>query len=388
MIAQVKTVIGRATRSAKRPGGLPASTGATDVAPYAWLRGWSPAVRIALGVILGMLAAILTSGIGLPDTGSTYILLYPVVFLCAYLAGRDSGISAAASGALIFFVQLVRSWSANPFRFQHLASLLLFTAIGTGTAVLLSHLKRARNEAEAATATALKSRNEAQRAHEQADLLLRELSHRVKNDVSNLVAILRLQAGRADEGAASQLLTAADRLIVLSRVHQRLSRHGHSAFVDLSEFLEQLCADLDSTLLGVRAITLTCDIVPLHVPSGQAVAVGLIVNEMLTNAVKYAFPDGRAGRIHLALRWADGGTLELSVADDGKGFDPQKSSGGLGQKLIRSLTAQLDGSFECTSGPRGTRCVVLFPSGGRSPSDDGEPDVEPVPATMVSAAVA
>ena len=145
----------------------------TDVDRPAWLQRRSPAARILFGIVLGSLAALVTSSVGLPDTGSTYILLYPVVFLCAYLAGRDSGVSAAVAGALIFFVQLIRSWSVNPFRFQHLASLLLFTAIGTGTAALLSGLKRARSQAEAATAAAVTSRNEAERAHQQADLLLR-----------------------------------------------------------------------------------------------------------------------------------------------------------------------------------------------------------------------
>lgn len=339
-----------------------ARSDASDVDSPAWLRRSPPLARILLGVVLGSIAALVTSSVGLPDTGSTYILLYPVVFLCAYLAGRDSGVSAAGAGASIFFVQLVRSWSANPFRFQHLASLLLFTAIGTGTAILLSRLNRARTEAEAATVAAVRSREEAERAHQQADLLLRELSHRVKNDVSNLVAILRLQAARSDEPTRSQLLTAADRLVVLSRVHQRLSRHGHSAYVELDEFFEQLCLDLHATLLGVRAISLTYEIEPLEVPSSEAVAVGLIVNEMLTNAVKYAFPDGSAGRIDLTVRSSDSEFLEVEVKDDGRGFDVQASRGGLGQKLIRSLAAQLDGSYQCVSGPSGTTCIVRYAS--------------------------
>ena len=344
------------------PQNIAHSNSGIDIERPMQLRSWLPAIRIGLGVFLGILAAGVTSSVGLPDTGSTYILLYPVVFLCAYLAGRDSGISAAGAGALIFFVQLVRSWSVNPFRYQHLASLILFTTIGTGTALLLSNLKRARNQAEEATAIAVKSRNDAQRAHDEADLLLRELSHRVKNDVANLVAILRLQAGRAGDAAAAHLLTAADRMIILSRVHQRLSRHGHQALVDLRDFLQQLCADLDAMLLGVRAISLTCDVVPLQVSASEAVAVGLIVNELLTNAIKYAFPGAETGKIHLGVGWSDPQTLEVTVRDTGKGLDAKVGTGGLGQKLIQSLTAQLDGSYECHSDKYGTECVVRFPS--------------------------
>lgn len=381
-MANVRTELGETVRSARYRGQL-VSAGSTGSGRRSLIRRWPPAVRIALGGILGTLAAVVTSRVGLPDTGSTYILLYPIVFACAYLAGRDCGISATAAGALIFLFQLVRSWSQNPFRFQHLASLLLFSAIGTGTAVLLSHLRRARNHAEQAAATAVKSRNEAQRAHEEADLLLRELSHRMKNDVANLVAILRLQAARAEEIVASQLVTAADRLIILSRVHQRLSRHGHSALVDLGDFLEQLCSDLDATLIGVRAISLTCDIVQLQVPSGQAVALGLIINEMLTNAVKYAFPNGRAGRIHLRTGWTDDGRLEIVVQDDGEGFDPHESAGGLGQKLIRSLTAQLDGTYECASGVIGTACIVRFSPAGSRPKERSEAALrKPTEATI------
>lgn len=358
MTARAKTLLrAGATRIGKS-----SLADSTDVSRASWFRNLPAAARIALGLTLGGFAAALTSDIGFPDTGSTYILLYPVVFLCAYAAGRDSGLSAAGAGALLFFIQLMRSWSSNPFRLQHLASLLLFTAIGTGTAVLLTHLKRSRNQSEAATRAAVMSRNEAQKAHEEADLLLRELSHRVKNDVTNLVAILRLQAQRADQQASIELLTAADRLVVLSRVHQRLSRHGHSVVVDLGEFLRELCSDLDATLLGVRAISLRCNIASLQVASGEAVAIGLIVNELLTNAVKYAFPEGRSGKIDVSVDWAGPQTLEIAVRDDGKGFDARENTAGLGQKLIGSLTAQLDGTYECSSGAEGTECVVRFPS--------------------------
>ena len=348
MTANVISVRADAPRTGQT-GAILLPDGSTDVGNRSWLRRWPPGQRITLGVTVGTLAALVTSGVGLPDTGSTYILLYPVVFACAYLAGRDSGVSATGAGALVFLVQLIRSWPRNPFRFQHLASLLLFSLIGTGTAVLLSNLRRARNEAEKAALAALASRNEAQRAHDEADLLLRELSHRVKNDVANLVAILRLQASKTTDAAASQLFTAADRLIVLSRVHQRLSRQGHSAFVDLPDFIEQLCSDLHATLLGVRAISLTWDVAPSQVPSSEAVAIGLIINELLTNSVKYAFPGGAAGKIHLSVNWKDDGTLRVSVKDDGQGFDTGRASGGLGQQLIKSLTAQLNGTYECSS---------------------------------------
>jgi two-component system, sensor histidine kinase PdtaS len=317
-------------------------------------------------VALGGIAATVTSAAGLPDTGSTYILLYPVVFLCSYFGGRDCGVPAAGAGASVFFVQLVRSWSQNPFRLQHLASLLLFTAIAIGTAVLLSKLRKARIRADEARAAAIRSRDEAQQAHHETDLLLRELRHRVQNDVANFVAILRLQARNAEPAAAAQLKSAAERLQVLARVHEKLSRKGHNPVVDLRDFLEQLCSDLQTTLLGVRPIALTCDADTAKVSSSEAVAVGIIVNELLTNAVKYAFPDDEAGRISVSARSVDRSILEVKVADDGIGFEDSPSASGLGQKLIRGLVGQLGGSYECVTNGAGTRSVLRFPMRPRS----------------------
>lgn len=322
------------------------------------MRRLPSSARGAIGFFLGAIAAGVTSAIGLPDTGSTYILLYPAVFLCSYFGGRDCGIPAASAGALVFFIQLVRSWSENPFRLQHLASLLLFTAIAMGTAVLLSQLRKARIRADDARTAALISRDEAQEAHRETDLLLLELRHRVKNDVANFVAILRLQARDADSAAAGQLKAAADRLQVLASVHEKLSRKGHNPVVELRDFLEQLCSDLRTTLLGVRPIALTCDVDAARVSSGEAVAIGLVVNELLTNAVKYAFPEDEPGRINVTSRLVDQSILEVKVADDGIGFEDRPSGSGLGQKLIRSLVGQLDGTYECVTNSMGTRSIV------------------------------
>lgn len=269
--------------------------------------------------------------------------------------------SGGGRGRPRFFIELVRSWPDNPFRLQHLASLILFTAIAIGTAFLLSQLKKARIRADEARAAAIMSRDEAREAHHETDLLLRELRHRVKNDVANFVAILRLQARDGDPVAADQLKSAADRLQVLARVHEKLSRKGHNPVVDLRDFLDQLCSDLQTALLGLHPIALTCDVEPASVSSGQAVAVGLIVNELLTNAVKYAFPEDIPGRISVSARSDDRSFLEVKVADDSTGFEDRSNPSGLGHKLIGGLVGQLGGSYECLTNNAGTRSLIRFP---------------------------
>jgi len=146
---------------------------------------------------------------------------------------------------------------------------------------------------------------------------------------------------------------------------------GHRGRLDVGSFIKGLCSDLGVSLTGLRPVSLKVEAETIEMPVKDAVAAALIVNELVTNALKHAFPDERAGTVLVRLA-TDAKHIVLTVADDGTGAPVSKGqissrSRGLGQKLVRALAQQLGGTMEATSGEVGTHCSVRFPA----PSSDG-----------------
>jgi two-component system, sensor histidine kinase PdtaS len=355
----------------------------------AHLRNQPPLVRIGGAVLVAAAAFALSTWVHLPQQGYTFLLLYPVVIASAYFAGRDAGLAATGACVLMVAARLLLTWEETDMLLVQVASLILFIVIGAGSAILLSRLNRALRQLQQSNVQLVEATEDARRANEETDLLLRELRHRIRNDLSNIVAIIRLQARSLSETAAEHLVSAADRLQVLAQVHERLSRQGHRPVVEMKPFLEDLCANLRSTLLPLKPVAIQCDVDELSLPSTRAVSVGLIVNELVTNAIKYAYPDDREGSILVYLECSDH-VAEVGVEDDGIGISDQSgdsSGSGLGHRLVRSLAAQLNGRFECDSHHPGAACVVTFPldPGGRA-KDGGQPN-DLVAAKPVAASV-
>jgi len=177
------------------------------------------------------------------------------------------------------------------------------------------------------------------------DLLLRELNHRIGNDLSMISGLLIAQAQTSANSAAQQALKqAADRIAVIGSVHRRLRCGDRGTRVNSQEYLEGLCQGLRTTLIGDRPIDLAVEIVPAPVSLNSGVMIGLIVNELVTNAVKYAFPDHQPGHIAVRFRCQDKAG-ELIVCDDGVGLATDQPTGtGLGHLLVRQLAESLDGT--------------------------------------------
>jgi two-component sensor histidine kinase len=198
------------------------------------------------------------------------------------------------------------------------------------------------------------------------DLVLQEASHRFKNELAMLSALLRLQERSVeDETARTALASTADRVQVLARVHERLQRAEKAAVVDMREFIVALCDDLRMALIGLRPILMKVEAETHRLSQERAVAIGLVINELLTNALKYAFPEDRSGTVKVRfMRQEDG--FCLMVIDDGIGIPCERKpdGSGLGQRLIRSMVMQLQGSVEFTpdSGAAGTIVTVRFPA--------------------------
>jgi len=130
----------------------------------------------------------------------------------------------------------------------------------------------------------------------------------------------------------------------------------------VATYLDDLCHDLVASVNnGVTAISLKTDIESALLPTDQAIPIGLIVNELVTNAVKYAFPPNTKGMVLVTFK-REPGRLRLTVADDGKGFDPQRADSGLGGRLVEGFAQQLGGQLERESGSQGTTVCLILPS--------------------------
>ncbi len=199
-------------------------------------------------------------------------------------------------------------------------------------------------------------------AHERIGMLMQELTHRVKNSLQSIAAMVFIEARdhKSGEGKAA-LERVSHRIDALGQLYSKLSKSDTVEAVDAATYLDELCRDLVASVQGGTSIVLKTDIESELLPTDQAIPLGLIVNELVTNAVKYAFPSETKGTIVVTLKRVPG-ELRLSVADDGKGVDPRRADSGLGGRLVEGFAQQLGGQVERESGSQGTTVRLILPA--------------------------
>jgi two-component sensor histidine kinase len=180
------------------------------------------------------------------------------------------------------------------------------------------------------------------------EVLMREIHHRVKNNLQLISSLLSLQSRYVADPEAREILQAGkDRVRSMSIIHQDLYRGDILTAVNVKDYLNKLSRELVSSYeQKPNQIAIYLDVEPLDLDVDTLVPLGLIVNELLTNAFKYAFPQGQRGKIWLRL-WEAEEKLHLEVQDDGVGFEEEAvRDAAFGHKLIKTLITQLDGDLE------------------------------------------
>ena len=177
-----------------------------------------------------------------------------------------------------------------------------------------------------------------------------ELNHRVKNNLAAVSAMLSMQARLADDtGVREQLQKAVDRIQTIGDVHASLYQLSSVDQVDFGDYLRRLCERLADTVVDSERVRLAVTADPVMTPLDEAVSLGLIVNELVTNAAKHAYPPPAAGQIRVTLRHTPD-ELVLNVSDDGRGLPDTLEGRGIGMRLVRSLVQQCRGRLEITGG--------------------------------------
>jgi two-component sensor histidine kinase len=227
------------------------------------------------------------------------------------------------------------------------------------SAVSAMRMRRAKEAAEAEVRAA-RDRFEALAA--ERAMLMREVNHRVGNSLQMIASMLTLHANAAGNPEVSEALTdATGRVLAVAQVHRRLYTSDDVQSVAVDQYLDALIEDLRRSSETNELAQLTLSAEPVAVDPDRAVAVGVIVNELVMNALKYAYPEGK-GPIRVDIRGTGNGRAMLSVEDDGVGIVPraQPKSTGLGQRIVRAMGEKLGANIEIDRGHKGTRVVVAF----------------------------
>lgn len=230
-------------------------------------------------------------------------------------------------------------------------------------AVDKTQVKRAK---EAAERELLESRDRLANLLEQKTALLHEVSHRVSNSLQLIGSLISIQAARIpDPHARDALLQARERVQAVMLVHRRLYTSDEVASIEIDKYLIAMAEELQAGVLAAdQGHRIIVSAAPLRLPTDKAVSVGVIVNELITNALKYAFPNGKGGTIRIGLALRDDDHAVLTVEDDGVGYSdgaPPKGTG-LGTLIIGAMARTLLGTVERQPAEIGSRAVLSFPA--------------------------
>lgn len=203
---------------------------------------------------------------------------------------------------------------------------------------------------------------------EEKESLLKEVHHRVKNNLQLISSLLNLQASRVDDPAVAELFAESrNRVRSMALVHENLYRAGNFARVPMLAHLQSLCAQLVRAYdMQARSAALVVEGDDVQLDLDRAISCGLITNELVSNAMKHAFPPSRrGGRVVVAMRLEKGGRLALSVSDDGIGLPEDidvADAPSLGLQLVHDLSLQLNGRL-AVSREGGTSFTITFDLG-------------------------
>ncbi|WP_139312846.1 sensor histidine kinase [Acuticoccus yangtzensis] len=197
-----------------------------------------------------------------------------------------------------------------------------------------------------------------------AERLLEELNHRVMNSLSTISSIISFE-GRtlADEECRTAFERMRRRIFSVGTLYRALTKSGSVDTVDANAYLSSVARDIAASMSGrSEAVRLELDLEAIELSTQLAVPIALIVNELFTNSLKYAYGDGRYGILGLSLKMADERTMVLTIWDDGPGINPTaRVDSGLGQRLVEAFLTQLGATMKRESDASGTRFYIAIP---------------------------
>ena len=307
--------------------------------------------------LVGVAAALafLALRVGLqPLTGdiAPYALSFLAVVFASLVAGWPSGLIALGAGQILTWYLLVPPvGSFAPKAAAELYSFLLATGSQLFILLIVALYQREARAAQAERESRIDFLSHA----------LREIDHRTHNNFQTVLGLLVLQMRQTGDPAVRAALTeAAARVKAVSQAYGKLALSGEGLqSVRLQDHLQELCDQLASGLVP-PTIALHTDLSPVTLPYEEAICHGIIVNELVTNAIKHGFPEGGGGTIRVSAGLVDSNLL-VEVADDGRGIPKDAAGRGLGSRLVDAFVRRLGATHQTVSAGQGTTHRILTP---------------------------
>ncbi len=323
----------------------------------------------ALGLLVGIFWVSLYSG-GLQ---SPFLFLLGLLVLLAYRSRSRYGhlyLGASLLGIILLWRQdqqaFLPAYNAIPEGEQGVFALLvLLLFMGFLGWIFGAHLFKKLHGI-------YRSKEELEQKVSEKEMLLKEVHHRVKNNLQTVSSLLRMQ-GRSIEDAQtlSQIRSSQNRVVCMAMVHEMLYQREDLSCIEYSTYVHQLGDYLVKSIKGPESnIRLNIDIPEIELGIDTAIPLGLLINEAVTNALKYGFEGRDSGEISISLEKEDQHEFVLRIGDDGIGYPESmdyQSSKSLGLKLIHNLSRQLKGSVIRDLSKRGTNYIIRFQEVNQDP---------------------
>jgi two-component sensor histidine kinase len=196
------------------------------------------------------------------------------------------------------------------------------------------------------------------------EVVIKEVHHRVKNNMQVISGFLELQSNYIEDPVAIEKLIESQRRVrTMALVHEKLYQSKSLVAINAAEYIKSLIADLMDSYSVSTPVDVSVDVDDVNITLDMAIPCGLIINELVTNSLKYAFRGRSEGKISLLLHHQEDHTFSLVVQDDGVGLPPDfetRSAASLGMQLVGVLVHQLGGEMKSNS-DHGTRFTIVFP---------------------------
>jgi two-component sensor histidine kinase len=316
-------------------------------------------VEIAVGVSVAVAFVILRMAlVPLAGDRAPYAFVFLSIVIATVIGGWRGGLVAFAVGqpmAWSIIALRAPSIGSSPFA-ERFGGLVISTL---SELIILLIIAQYQREVE-------QGARDGERHLDLLDQALREMDHRARNNYQTVLSLIQLQAAREkDEKANAALRQVADRITAISSATEHLAiRSEDLSTVRLRDHLCELCGQLERGL-AQGEVRVECDVSDVLASADTAIHLAIIVNELVTNSLKHAFPDGRPGKVLVRSQVvAGGGGLELEVSDDGCGMKAKSTAAGtgLGRKLVDNFARHLGARLEVSSTIEGTRYRLLIPA--------------------------
>lgn len=203
------------------------------------------------------------------------------------------------------------------------------------------------------------------KAVREKEVLLQEIHHRVKNNMTVISSLLKLQADKVKDEYYKELFSESiNRIKTMALIHEKLYRSDDLARIVFSDYLKDVMDNIVGSYgINARKVHFRKELETVILPLDTSIPCGLIVNELLSNSLKYAYPEGRSGEIRVSLR-KNNGKIELTVGDDGVGLPADmdfRNTGSLGLNIVNALVKQIRGEIQLYR-EQGTEFIITFGS--------------------------